>query len=67
MAISYKKCSAMTIGRSSINNNACLHLGSEVIETVNSTKDLGVHIDSNLSFKTHINFVVARAHAIELT
>ena len=61
LAISYKKCSVMTIGRSS--SNACLHLGNDVIETVQNTKDLGVHIDTNLTFSTHINIIVARAHA----
>ena len=35
-----------------------IKLGSQCIETLNSCKFLGVHIDSKLSFKTHIDLVI---------
>ena len=35
--------------------------GTHVIENVNSVKDLGVYFTSNLSFKSHIEFIVSKA------
>jgi ribonucleases P/MRP protein subunit RPP40 len=61
LTISYQKCSVMSIGRS-VNNN-CLKLDSDVVQSVNTVKDLGVQVCSSLTFTLHINKIVAKAHA----
>ena len=53
LTISHQKCSIMSIGHSvSID---CSNIGSEIVQTVDATKDLGVYVSSNLSFATHAN------------
>ena len=37
--------------------------GSNTVANVSCVKDLGVLIDSNLSFAEHISHIVAKAHA----
>jgi len=38
-----------------------VHIGNDVVQCVDSVKDLGVHVDKNLKFMTHINKTVAKA------
>ena len=64
--ISYKKCSAILINvleqtEGVINANP-LSVGPNYIATNCEIKDLGITIDSNLGFSSHINNIVARAH-----
>ena len=48
-----KKCSCLSIGKK---KSLCEYvLSSHVIEQVDSMKDIGVTIDSNLTFNEHIN------------
>ena len=67
LSISYKKCSAILINAREqteelINANP-LSVGPNYIATNGEIKDLGITIDSNLGFSSHINNIVARAHA----
>ena len=65
LPISYKKCSFMII--SNLKNeqdlSLSLHLGNNAISQQETTKDLGIHTDSNLKFSSHISHLVAKAHA----
>ena len=67
LSISCKKCSAILINAREqteelINANP-LSVGPNYIATNGEIKDLGITIDSNLGFSSHINNIVARAHA----
>jgi len=61
LGISYKKCFALPVGSPSLNH--VLVFGSNTVANVNCVRDLGVLIDSNLSFAEHISHIVAKAHA----
>jgi len=61
LTISDQKCSIMSINRS--NSTDCFNIGSNRVTPVCVTKDLGVHVCSDLSFATHVNTVAAKAHA----
>jgi ribonuclease P/MRP protein subunit RPP40 len=63
LKISYKKCVAMLIDTTGHEPNIELKLGDNVIPLANDVKDLGVHIDSKLSFTVHINHIVTKASA----
>jgi len=41
----------------------CFNIGSNRVQHVCVTKDLGVHVCSDLSFATHVNTIAAMAHA----
>lgn len=60
LRISHKKCAVMIVPHHP-DNSVCLQIGNEPIPFVNEFKDLGVIIDSNVKFNTHINTIVARA------
>ena len=51
----------MEIGHS--NNNDCFCIDDDIIQTVNSVKDFGIHISSSLNFSTHVNLIVPKAQA----
>jgi hypothetical protein len=59
LGISYGKCNAMFIGNPIRNVN--LFLGNNLLPVVGNVKDLGVIVDSQLSFASHIDQIVARA------
>jgi len=61
LGIAYKKCSALPVGCLSL--NCAFSCGSNTVANASCVRDLGVLIDSNLSFVEHINHVVAKAHA----
>jgi len=61
LSISYKKCSVMSFGRT-YSDNCCFYIGNNIIQSVNTHKDLGVHLDTNLTFCAHINNIVAKSH-----
>jgi hypothetical protein len=46
------------------NNNTCINLnigyGDNTIEEVETTKFLGLQIDNNLNWKTHIEYVIPK-------
>jgi len=41
----------------------CFNIGSNGVQPVCVTKDLGVHVCSDLSFATYVNTIAAKAHA----
>jgi len=63
LTISHKKCSCMCVGRTNYAVTCNLKLNGDPIKIVDSSKDLGVTVDSSLKFQTHINGIVAKAHA----
>jgi hypothetical protein len=60
LRISYKKCAVMSVHNSNTVDTH-MHLGSYVLPSVTEINDLGVLIDNKLSFRSHINRVVAQA------
>ena len=59
LTISYNKCSIMYVG-----NTDCelsMLLNSNALPVVNEVKDLGVFVDSHLTFHSHVDNIVARA------
>jgi len=61
LTISYKKCSALPVRP--LSSDHVFTFGSNTVPNVNCVRDLGVLIDSNLSFADHISHIVAKAHA----
>ena len=53
----------MCIERTNYNVTFNLKLNGDPITIVDSSKDLGVTVNSSLKFQTHINGIVAKAHA----
>ena len=44
-------------------NDDSFKLEGQTVQSVNTVRDLGVHFCSNLTFTSHINAIVAKAHA----
>ena len=65
LSISYKKCSFVIFDRSQskFDESLCFHLGGNYIFRKESVKDLGICVDNHLRFSSHINQIVAKAHA----
>jgi len=63
MTISYTKCNLPYINSMTNPHNVDMLLGSDKIVTVDSAKDLGIIVDSELKFPKHIGNIVARTHA----
>ena len=61
LTISHTKCSIMYVGNTNCNVGLSIILNDNVLPVVNEVKDLGVIVDSRLSFNAHINHIVARA------
>jgi len=59
LSISYTKCNIMYIGDAE--TNADMMLNGNVVPVVDQVKDLGIIVDSSLSFSVHINKVVSQA------
>ena len=57
--ISHTKCSVMYLGNTSC--NASMTLNDNILFVVDEVKDLGVIVDSHLSFDVHISKTIARA------
>jgi len=56
---SYNKCNIMYVGNT--NCKLSMSLNSNTLPVVNEVKDLGVFVDSNLTFYSHIDKIIARA------
>ena len=63
--ISYKKCAVMNITSTNSNpvTGVFYHIKSNPVPTVETIKDLGVTIENNLKFSSHVNNIVVRASA----
>jgi len=59
LTISYNKCNIMYVGNT--NCKLSISLNSNTLPVVNEVGDLGVFVDSNLTFHSHIDKIVARA------
>ena len=59
LSISLNKCNIMYIGNTDCKLN--MSLNSKTLPLVNEVKDLGVIVDSHLTFHSHIDKIVARA------
>jgi hypothetical protein len=59
LGISYTKCNLMYVGRMRCNES--LFLNANMLPIVDKVKDLGIVVDSNLTFTCHIDQIVARA------
>ena len=57
--ISLSKCNVMYV--SIVSRNVNMFLNGHVLPAVNEVKDLGVIVDSRLTFAAHIDHIVARA------
>ena len=62
------KCNVLTIGKPFMNYNYSLPNNTDgsrkIPEHVNESKDLGVLVDTNLNFESHINAKVNKANSI---
>ena len=60
LTISYSKCNLLELGR----HNLCqpFHIASNSLNYNQSTRDLGVIIDTNLKFQEHINLITKQAN-----
>jgi len=63
LSVSYKKCSFLVAGSLKDEEGLFLHLRGNIISRQGTVKDLGIHIDNSLKFSSHINQIVAKAHA----
>ena len=63
--ISYKKCAIMNIShtRNDSVTDVSYHIKSNPVPTVKTIKDLGVTVENNLKFSSHINNIITRASA----
>jgi len=61
LSISQKQCSVMSIGCRK--NDDSFKLFGQTVQSVNTARDLGVQFCCNLTFTSHINKIVAKAHA----
>ena len=59
ISISHSKCSILELGRDNL--GSCFSLDNQIITRSGLVKDLGVHVDSDLSFAPHIRDIVSRA------
>ena len=62
MTINAKKTKVMDVCPIGINKHEPLYLKNNQIEDVTSFKLLGVHIDNDLKFSTHVQFICSKAN-----
>ncbi len=61
LSLSINKCCVLHLGNTDIHSQYSYFINGRLLVTKNVVKDLGVLIDSNLNFKTHVNSIVQRA------
>jgi len=61
MEINTSKTKEMVLGRLAITNLLLPNIASQTVERVTTYKLLGVHIDSTLSWSTHIEHIIKKA------
>jgi hypothetical protein len=62
LCLSIEKCCVLNVGNISLSVNNNFHIANNVLPIVNSCRDLGVIVSSNLSPRLHINSIVLKAH-----
>jgi len=60
LSISVDKCCVLSVGK--VDPIVNISLSGTALPHVTSCRDLGVTVSSDLSFSTHINNIVAKAH-----
>ena len=58
--INAAKCNALYIGRKPQDNTSEYYIDNVCLPRVNLVSDLGVQVDSNLSFSSHVAYVAKR-------
>ena len=61
MTLNPNKCSVITFSRKKMPIRFDYQLEGNAIERVSCIKDLGVHLDEQLTFKQHVTYIVAKA------
>jgi len=61
LTISNNKCNIMYVGNTNCELGMSLNSNSITLPVVNEVRDLGVFVDSCLTFHSHIDKIVARA------
>jgi hypothetical protein len=61
LPINIKKCSVLTINRSEIHTSHVYYLDGSPLAKSTSVMDLGIEINSDLSFQSHIGSIVSKA------
>ena len=57
-----EKCKVMKLGRQ--RSNIQYQMNNVILEEIEVEKDLGVHMDNQLSFKSHVAFATAKANRV---
>lgn len=63
LKLNIKKCNAISFYRSYIHISFDYTIDSNVLSCVENIKDLGVILDKNYSFKSHMDYVIGRANS----
>ena len=63
MLVNYKKTKEMVLGRSQEQPLSLLSIDGHTVARVSSFKLLGVHIDDNLRWSTHIRIICSKANS----
>jgi len=61
LTISFNKCNIMYVGNTNCKLSMLLNSNTLLLTLVNEVKDLGVFVDSHLTFHSHIDKIVTRA------
>ena len=64
MDISYKKCNVLLLSNKKEKPSLTLTLYDKQLPIVDTVKDLGVIMDSQLKFDVHVNNIIMRTHNI---
>lgn len=60
--LNVNKCSRSSFTRKQTRISTCYHISEVSLKYVTKVKDLGVYFDTNLSFTTHIKYIVSKAY-----
>lgn len=63
LSLNAKKCQTISFSRRHTHIDFTYSVDGVNLQRVSTVKDLGVHIDSKLTFKTHIDFIVAKCYS----
>lgn len=64
LSVNAMKCKIMTFSLKKITVHTDYYIGNDLIDRADTIRDLGVMLDSKLSFSTHIEFITNKAYAM---